>query len=103
MISLSRLFGRFDKRKQIVFAEDAHTSVEREAIDEFLVKVLPEEEREFIKTSFISDEATLLDCSLAEPGLLKSNCKAAYGVDLSTQELKLPLHILVSHVRALKA
>ena len=101
MINLSRLFGRFDKRKQIDFAGDLHTQVDRTAIDGFLKRILPEEEREHIETYFISDEAGILDCSLAEPQTLQENVRAEYGVALSMQELRMPLYVLVDHVRAL--
>lgn len=103
MINLRRIFGRFDKRKQIEFADDTRTQVDRSQIDEFMAKVLPEDEREYIDSYFISDEASILDCSMAEVGVLQKNCKAEYGVELSGQELKMPLYILVDHVKALRS
>ncbi len=101
MINLNRWFGRFDMRKQIDVADDSHTQLDRTAIDGFLYRILPEEEREHIDTYFISDEASILDCSLAEPQTLQKNVRAEYGVDLSLQELRMPLYILVDHVKAL--
>lgn len=101
MINLSRLFGRLDKRKQIDFADDSHTQLDRTAIDGFLNRILPDEEREHIDTYFISDEASILDCSLAEPQTLQDNVKAEFGVHLSLQELQMPLYVLVDHIKAL--
>lgn len=103
MINLSRLFGRFDKRKQIEFADSTRTQVDRREIDEFLAKVLPEGEREYIDSYFISDEASILDCSMAEVAVLQKNCNAEYGVSLSKQELRMPLYILMDHVKALRS
>lgn len=101
MINLNRLFGRFDKRKPIDFAVDTHTATDRPAIDALLMKALPEEEHEFIESYWISDEASILDCSMADPGVLIENIREAYGVTLSVQELKMSLYVLVDHVKAL--
>ena len=101
MINLSKLFGRFDKRKYVDFAVDSHTEIDRTTIDLFWVKVLPEEEHEFIESYWISDEASILDCSMADPDVLIENVREAYGVTLSGQELKMPLYVLVDHVKAL--
>jgi len=101
VISLKRLFGRFDKRKPIDFAVDTYTDIDRPAIDAFLMKALPEEEHEFIESYWISDEASILDCSMADPGVLIENINNVYGVRLSLQELKMSLHVLVDHVKAL--
>ncbi len=101
MINLSRLFGRFDKRKPVDFASDVQTESEHAAIILFLIKVLPEDEHEFIESYWISDEASILDCSMADPAVLIKNVSEAYGVILSQQELRMSLHILVDHVKAL--
>jgi hypothetical protein len=95
------LFGRFDKRKPVDFASDSQTKINRTAIDTFLIKVLPEEEHEFIESYWISDEATILDCSMADPETLFENVKKAYDVTLSRQELRMSLHVLVDYVNAL--
>lgn len=101
MINLSRLFGRFDKRKPVDFASNAQTEIDRATINMFLMKVLPKEEHEFIEDYWISDEATILDCSMADPEALIENVKNAYGVALSRQELRMSLRVLVDYVNAL--
>ena len=65
------------------------------------IRQLPEEERPLIESYFISDEATILDCSMAEPEVLIENCRSAYSVSIGREELRLPLWVLWSHVAAL--
>ena len=103
MINLNRLSGRFHKRKLLDFADDSHVQSHRQSVDRFLLNVLPEEELESVSGYFISDEAGIFDCSLADPEVLLRNCRTAYGVDLSIEDLRMPLHILVSHVEALSS
>lgn len=101
MIKLSRLFGRVDKCKTLEFASDLQTETNRTAIDAFLMKVLPEDEHEFIESYWISDEASILDCSMANPDVLIGNINNAYGVQLGIRELKMSLYVLVDHVKTL--
>lgn len=102
MINLSKLFGKFDRRKPIDFASDVQTEINRAEIDMFLMNVLPEEEHEFIESYWISDEATILDCSMSSPELLLENVEKAYGVTLNRQKLQMSLHVLVAYVNALR-
>ena len=98
MNAFKRLVDRVRGRKQLELAEDTQTERHREQINAFLHKVLCEEEREFIDTYFISDEATIFDCSMDLPETWISNCKAAYNLDISNR-LHTPLWELVTWVR----
>ena len=76
-------------------ADAGRVEAMRPEIDAFLRNVLAVEEHEHIDSYFISDEATLFDCSLGMPEDWQRNCQKAYGVELSRAELKLSLWRLV--------
>ncbi len=87
------------KTKQVVFADSERTEAMRPKIDMFLKKVLPEDERENIESYFISDEATIHDCSMASPDDWKRNCREAFGVERLDAALKISLWRLVEVVQ----
>lgn len=95
MTGVGHLFMWLWKRKHIVFADDTRTSSERKAINAFLQDVLSPEERENIENYFLSDEATIFDCSMDTPATWVANCKAAYNLDISNR-LHMPLWELVT-------
>lgn len=97
MNAFQRLFNRMRGRKQLDLADDTQTELHREAINAFLHKVLSEEEREFIDSYWLSDEAKIFDCSMDTPATWIANCKAAYNLDISNR-LRMPLWQLASRV-----
>ena len=104
MTMLSAILKRFGRvPKLIELAPDERVQADRAEIDNMLFKLLPEDEREFIESYFLSDEATVFDCSMADISTLRANAEAAYGCKLSEEELRLPLWVLVSHLKALQS
>lgn len=97
MTHLRQFFGKFRRPKQLDLADDTQTERHRVAIDAFLHTVLCEEEREFIDSYWISDEAKIFDCSMDLPATWVANCKAAYNLDISNR-LHMPLWELVTWV-----
>ena len=97
MNALRRLLDKLRRRKKLGFADDSETEHHREAINAFLHKVLCEEEREFIDSYWISDKATIFDCSMDMAATWIANCRAAYNLDISNR-LHMPLWELVCWV-----
>ena len=93
-----RLFDRMRGHKQLKLADDTQTDLHREEINAFLHKVLCEDEREFIESYWMSDEATIFDCSMDLPATWIANCTAAYNLDISNR-LQMPLWELATWVK----
>jgi hypothetical protein len=75
------------------FASDEKTRGVEALCDEFLEKVLYDEE-----PIFISDEANVFDISTWEPAELMKRCFAYYGKPITREDLKLPLWQLVTRL-----
>jgi hypothetical protein len=75
------------------FAFDDKTRAVEGLCDEFLEKVLYDEE-----PVFISDEANVFDISTSEPAELLKRCFDYYGKSITRDDLKLPLWQLVTRL-----
>ena len=72
------------------FSSDAEMKKIPELATEFFEQVLFDEER-----FFVSDEATIWDCSISEPEELVKRCSAYYRTQVSTDDFKQPLWKLI--------
>ena len=96
MKSMGELWKRlFQKREDLVFADSTKTEEIRDQIDLFLKAILPEEDAQHVKDSFISDESSVWDFWMEDGQLLLQRCEAFYGVSVSLEESHLPMYQLV--------
>jgi len=67
-------------------ASDAKIKAVPEQLSKFLKSVLYDEE-----PLFISDEATIYDLSMSDTAEISDRIQRSYGIDVTTDEIKLPL------------
>ncbi len=93
-MTLATILQRFRKKPVIQFAGDENMRRIAPLAEEFFANILYDEE-----PLFVSDEATIWDCSLGpDTDKLRERCRNFYGVDLHPHDFKRSLWSLIEHL-----
>jgi len=93
-VAAAFLLWRYQRNRPLNFASDKEMQLLGPELDEFVQNITPEEE-----PAFVSDEATVWDISLSTQDELIGRCFNHYGVQLRTEDLKLPLAQLLHELK----